>query len=246
MEYPFVISASTFCKVHSSFWKNVAPTTDIFVRRLNLGHYDREFPVMQSSAAPIRRGFINEVAFAAFCQAVSDGSGRPPSKLTPEELDRAVSYVLSLPIRREAQGEIASERVLAPEEVLDIDEQRRRLIWTFSFNKPAGSLLTEPIFPGCGMIDTCRGDLIASDALYEVKAGDRLFRSIDVRQLIVYGALNFIAKRFVIERLGLFNPRVGISATMSADDLCFEISGKQSSELFAEVAAAFSNGEISR
>ncbi|SFO48497.1 hypothetical protein SAMN05216330_103223 [Bradyrhizobium sp. Ghvi] len=241
-----MISASTFCKVYSSFWKSVAPTTDIFVRRLNLGHYVREFPGMTSAAAPIRRGFINEVAFAAFCQTANDGVGWPPGGLSPEELDRAVSYVRSLPIRRETQGDIASEGGLAPEEVVDIDEQRRRLLWMFLLNKPAGSLLTEPIFPGCGMIDSCKGDLIASDALYEVKAGDRLFRSIDVRQLIVYGALNFIAKRFKIERLGLFNPRVGIGATMSADDLCFEISGKQSSELFSEIAAAFSSGEMSR
>ncbi|WP_148773596.1 hypothetical protein [Bradyrhizobium rifense] len=201
---------------------------------------------MASSAAPIRRGFINEVAFAAFCQTANNNVGWPPGELTPEELVRAVSYVRSLPIRRETQGDIAADGGLAPEEIVDIDEQRRRLIWMFLFNKPAGSLLTEPTFPGCGMIDSCKGDLIASDALYEVKAGDRLFRSIDVRQLIVYGALNFIAKRFKIERLGLFNPRIGIGATMSADDLCFEISGKQSSELFSEIAAAFSSGEISR
>lgn len=241
-----MISASTFCKVHSSFWKSVTPTTDIFVRRLNLGHYVREFPGMASSAAPLRRGFINEVAFAAFCQTAGKSHGWPPNPLTAEELDQAVSYVRSLPIRRETQGEITSEVGLAPEEVADINEQQRRLIWMFSFNKPAGSLLTEPVFPGCGMIDSCRGDLIASDALYEVKAGDRLFRSVDVRQLIVYGALNFISKRFKIERLGLFNPRVGIAATMTADDLCFEISGKQSSELFSEIAAVISSGEISR
>jgi hypothetical protein len=104
----------------------------------------------------------------------------------------------------------------------------------------------EPIFPGCGIIDACRGDLIVSNILFEVKAGDRLFRSVDVRQLITYATLNQISKRFTIEKVGLFNPRIGVSATISVDDLCFEISGKNSIELFSEIAAAISSGEISR
>jgi len=40
-----------------------------------------------------------------------------------------------------------------------------------------------------------------------------LFRSIDVRQLIMYSMLNYVSKGRGIERLGLFNPRIGVSAT---------------------------------
>jgi hypothetical protein len=85
--------------------------------------------------------------------------------------------------------------------------------------------------------------LIASNVLYEVKAGDRFFRSIDIRQLILYSTLS---GSFKIERLGLFNPRIGISATIPMDDLCFEISGKNSAELFSEIAAVVSSGDVSR
>ena len=61
------------------------------------------------------------------------------------------------------------------------------------------------------MIDLGKGDLISSDALFEIKAGDRFFRSVDVRQLIMYGALNSVSQSYQINRLGLFSiPRVGI------------------------------------
>ena len=62
----------------------------------------------------------------------------------------------------------------------------------------------------------------------------------------MYSALNHISKRFRIERLGRFNPRIGISATLPIDDLCLEISGKNSAELLSEIAAVVSSGEVSR
>jgi hypothetical protein len=240
-----VISVSQFCKMHSSFWKGLTPSTDIFVRRLNLGHYERDFPEMTISAAPMRRGFINEIAFAVFCQDVRNNVGWPPPELARAEVEAAVAEVRSRPLRREGR-EMAPDAELSAGELLDIGEQRSRLLRMFTFDRPGGALVTGPSFPGCGIIDACEGDLIVSNILYEVKAGDRFFRSIDIRQLIMYGTLNFISKRFTIERLGLFNPRVGVSATMPIDDLCFEISGKQSGELFSEIASAISSGEISR
>jgi hypothetical protein len=241
-----VISVSAFCKMHSSFWKGVAPTTDIFVRRLNLGHYDREFPEMVIPTLPARRGFINEVAFAAFCHTIKGGQGWPPRSLSKAELDYAVGSVRSLPIRKEVQGETKQQDGPIAEEVVDIEEQRDRLMRFVFLNRSIDTLVVEPVFPGCGIIDASKGDLIISDILFEVKAGDRLFRSIDVRQLIMYSALNHISKSFRIKRLGLFNPRIGVSATIPIDDLCFEISGKNSTELFSEITAVVSSGEVSR
>ncbi|MBU6464921.1 MAG: hypothetical protein KGI99_17250 [Bradyrhizobium sp.] len=201
---------------------------------------------MKVSTHPMRRGFINEVAFAAFCQSASRNESWPLRKLTKSELDEAVASVHSLSIRREVGGERISSQNFTADELFDIEEQRSRLSRIFSFNRPAGSLIVEPIFPGCGIVDASKGDLIVSNVLFEVKAGDRLFRSIDIRQLIMYSAMNHISKRFRIEKLGLFNPRVGVSAIISIDDLCDEISGRQSVELFSEIVAAISSGEVSR
>lgn len=240
-----MISASAFCKLHSSFWRDVAPTTDIFVRRLNL-RKEREFPEMDIPTRPMRRGFINEVAFAVFCQSAKVQRGWPPEKLRKEEIDAAVASVVSLAAHREVRAGDKSEESLAADELLDIEEQCNRLLRMFSFNRPADALVTEPIFPGCGIVDTCKGDVIVSNTLFEVKAGDRKFLSVDIRQLITYATLNQISKRFRIDGIGLFNPRVGTSVTISVDDLCFEVSGKRSDELFSQIASVISSGEISR
>ncbi|MHB0773167.1 TNF domain-containing protein [Bradyrhizobium sp. 5.13L] len=147
---------------------------------------------------------------------------------------------------RELRVQAGASDNVTEEELFDIEEQRNRLSRMFCFDRGLDTLLIEPSFPGCGMIDAGKGDLIYSKALFEIKAGDRLFRSVDVRQLIIYSALNFVSNRFQIDSLGLFNPRVGISATISVDDLCTEISGKKSGDLFFDIVAAVSSGDISR
>jgi hypothetical protein len=201
---------------------------------------------MKIPTQPMRRGFINEVAFAAFCQSARRGQGWQPGRLSKAELDHAVASVRSLTVRKEIHGETIPEEGPVAEELLDIEEQRDRLLKFVFLNRSIDTLVVEPVFPGCGIIDASKGDLIVSDILFEVKAGDRLFRSIDVRQLIMYSTLNYISQSFRIERLGLFNPRIGVSATISIDDLCFEISGKNSTELFSEITAVVSSGEVSR
>jgi hypothetical protein len=241
-----VITVSAFCKVHSSFWKGLTPTMDVFVRRLNLGQYEREFPEMKASTSPLRRGLINEIAFNIFSEEVRRRVGWPPPRLTKDGVSKAMDEVLSQTIHKEVRVQAGDPGALTEEEFLDIEEQRNRLARMFCFDGRIDSLLVEPSFPGCGMIDSGRGDLISANALFEVKAGDRFFRSVDVRQLIIYSALNYVSQRYRIDQLGLFNPRVGISATISVDDLCIEISGKHSSELFSEIVAAISSGDISR
>jgi hypothetical protein len=104
----------------------------------------------------------------------------------------------------------------------------------------------EPKFPGCGIIDTCFGDVRCGEALYEIKAGDRNFRSVDIRQLLVYAALGKSAGLAPLRQLGLFNPRTGLSFCMNLDDLCLEVSGISSEELLAELIRVFSSGETSR
>src|SRR5579864_8207330 len=51
-------------------------------------------------------------------------------------------------------------------------------------------VVKSPVFRGCGFVDECTGDLIIGNQLVEVKAGDRSFRATDIRQLLVYCALN--------------------------------------------------------
>src|ERR1700722_18837461 len=66
-------SETSFAQYHTSTWRLLAPTIDLYIRQLNLELYEREFPVLNSNVASERRGFINEIAFNAFC-AISSGA----------------------------------------------------------------------------------------------------------------------------------------------------------------------------
>jgi hypothetical protein len=108
------------------------------------------------------------------------------------------------------------------------------------------SLVVSPQFEGCGIVDTCVGDVLIGPVLYEVKAGDRPVRSIDIRQLLTYAALNFAKKHRPIDRIGLVNPRLGKFFEIDLDTLCEEVGGGDGpSELLERIIYKLSSGEIS-
>lgn len=241
-----MISEVTFCHLHSSFWRVVAPTTDLFIRRLNRDLYKREFPPMSTSIAPERRGFVNEVAFALFCSSVRAGKRWPLSEPPISEVrELSVSFHTSLG-RAEARDDSHTEDSATEEEIADICEQHQRMISIFTQDVDTDHIVARPAFSGCGIVDSCVGDVLISTTLYEVKAGDRSFRSIDIRQLLTYTALNHVSRQHKINSVGLFNPRVGICATIDLNKLCFEVSGKDAVSLLTEIVFALSSGEISR
>jgi hypothetical protein len=246
VEHPTLISGSTFCKLYSSFWREVAPTTDLFIRRLNLGQYERDFPEIEAPTAPSRRGFINEVAFELFCRSIRRNERWPSVRPSTEQANSAAHDVQSSVSRRERERGSEFDTQLLSEEIADIAEQHDRLMRVFTFYYLGATILPEPNFRGCGIVDTCIGDLLVATTLFEVKAGDRFFRSIDVRQLMTYAALNHVSHQYEIKKAGLFNPRVGIRVEIDLEELCFEISGKKSVELLTEISLALSSGEVSR
>jgi hypothetical protein len=242
LEHPAVISEVAFCQFHSSFWQAVAPTTDLFIRRLNTGLYERDFSPMKTMTAPGRRAFVNECAFAMFCHSVRAAEKWPFSIPAMSEVWDASVLVRTLGQPRDR----GYTEDLTPAEIADACEQHERMMCIFTANVPINDVVPEPVFPGCGFIDTCHGDVLVSTTLFEVKAGDRLFRSIDVRQLVTYAALNLVSGQHEIRKLGLFNPRVGIRAAVDIDELCFEVSGKDAITLLSEIVVAISSGETSR
>lgn len=135
---------------------------------------------------------------------------------------------------------------LHPDEMEDAREQLRRLRIFFENEAKGAALELSPPFAGCGIIDACEGDIYFDDTLFEIKAGDRNFRSIDLRQILTYAALNYSQSKRKIDSVGLFNPRLGISFCMGLEELCLEVSGHSASHTLSEIIRAISSGEISR
>ena len=210
------------------------------MRRLNLDLYERIYPPLPDRVAPERRGFINEIAFGLF----QDGASELPKRARVDRgsYQHAVDSSRNKLLLMEPE---AAEILYNPtrEEARDILGQVLRMNEYFG-RMP--SLRVTPEFPGCGFLDACVGDVLAGVCLYEVKAGERAFRSIDIRQLLIYAALNRSARKYRIEAIGVFNPRVGIAFETSLDELCRQISGTNSIELLSEIIFALSRGDMSR
>jgi hypothetical protein len=92
-----------------------------------------------------------------------------------------------------------------------------------------------PIFPGCGWLDECHGDVLGAALLVEVKGGDRQFLSVDIQQVLTYAALNFAAKKYDIERVALVNARLGTYFTIGVEELCERLSGRSAIEVLSGI-----------
>ncbi len=93
-----------------------------------------------------------------------------------------------------------------------------------------------PSFEGLGFLNNAQGDVLYNDVLVEVKAGYRTFSVNDIRQVLVYLALNHYSRHpYDIKKIELYNPRMGSVFEADVAQLCDEISALQPSDLFHEV-----------
>jgi hypothetical protein len=106
---------------------------------------------------------------------------------------------------------------------------------TFFQEASKAPLALQPYFPGCGWLSECYGDVLSSNVLYEIKSGARAFRMLDVKQLLVYCALNFSAKSYDILDVCLVNPREGVYFSESLDAICELLSGRSAVEVLGDI-----------
>jgi len=233
-----VISETFFCSHYSSIWRSLTPSLEDCVRRYNLTEYDRIWPPLPSISDPARRGLINEASFVFFCEnygkARADIS-RDLDNLLAEAFSKSASFL---------QLELGKIEGLEKREVVAMAGRLETFFATSSWSGQ-GNLQISPDFRGCGILGSCRGDVIKGKTLFEVKAGERKFRSIDFRQLLVYMALRYAENRSVFERMGIVNPRTGISIAVDTELFCRDAAGLDPYELFERVLSALSANLVS-
>ena len=225
-----MISETEFAQSHAEFWHQLLPMAEGYVRARNrqLGRFTK--PIKSSTPANVR-GLVNEMGFRLFASSVATGVAvlRLPEATVLRCVEEALVYVLGAQQRAEfPQFDLTSR------EVMEAQTVGERL--TLFFQKADQPIVeTFPVFLGCGLVDECVGDVLAGDVLFEVKAGERNFRTIDVRQVLVYCALNFAAKSYSIERICLVNPRMGVYLEEPLDVLCSELAGRPTTEILADI-----------
>jgi hypothetical protein len=184
-------SETNFSRHNSSTWGFLTPMMELYVRRINLELINRSFAPMSMATAPSRRGFINEIAFEIFSNLINPRVGN----LSAEDSEaRCISKARQLIMGLE-RAEVADIPDPNGDEMADAREQIRRLRFFFQDASRGRVLETKPKFSGCGIIDSCEGDVYFEGELFEVKAGDRNVRSVDLRQLLIYSALNYAEQK---------------------------------------------------
>jgi hypothetical protein len=231
-----MISETFFAANYPSVWRTIAPSMEDFVRRMNTDRYEREWTPLQSVTHPGRRGLINEAAFILFTSAVCERQ-EPTANWMRAKLsdvfEVAFNYVGE---RTQLEG---SDLRTENEEKETINIASR--LFQFFRHWPSENLTVAPSFPGCGILSPCVGDILVSGKeIYEIKSGDRPFRSVDYRQLSVYLALHFSATGSIFESLNIINPRTGRRVNVAAEDFTRDISGRSAISFCQSLIDSFS------
>lgn len=235
-----MISEHQFATHYSSAWHGITPLADGFWTVENL-IVDRIAPPLAPKAPKGMRAVVNETAFRAFCSLHSKPKPVNRSNVLTaidEQLPESITYV----------GRFSSAPPLIPK---DVDHECRkeagnlvlRLLHYFRGIEPT---TLRPRFSGCGLISECEGDLIEGSCLYEVKAGDRAFRVVDLRQLLTYTALAYAKGTLSFQDIGLYNPRTGVAWRKSLEEVSHSLSGLRLNDTLSALVEQFSGASASR
>lgn len=239
-----MISERRLASSFTSFWQGLLPTGATLVRRMNLDK-ERFCPPLRSQVDPARRAFANEVGYLLF-------KASKESKLSIEEIHQRAEMLGEIcayawdSVRRFHRVVTSGSAELTEAESDEVLKLACRLQSFFQDHETDNPIAFWPQFAGCGFVDDCEGDILTGKTLYEIKAGERTFRLVDIKQILVYLALNLAAPCYKIERVILLNPRMGVFYEFQIDDLAFRISGKPSVELLSDIIYFVSSGDLSR
>lgn len=220
-----MISEIEFTRDYTSFWRTISPLSEDFVRRINVHALARYETELNSSVFSSRRALINEVGFEIFFRCKE-------KNLSVNEIIRYelgdISHQVSCHIALLRNGAPKFIEEMEATEVDEANEIAKRLLCFF---EKFCNVVVRPKFIGCGRIGSCQGDVLADNTLYEIKSGNRSFKSADLRQLVLYLTLNHISKQYDIQNLGLYNPRKGFHFALPHQDFSIHFSGLSTEEL---------------
>jgi len=189
-----MISETNFSRSYSSFWINLLPWLNSFCQSLNKSMRQRIHQPIDQNESSGFRSINNIISFTHYCNITNN-----PDYEISDSISEALKYAKRFP-----RSNVDSYSFTEIHKTI-VNQQVKNLCTLY---KEPDFLL--PIFPGCGIIDNCFGDILTDKCLVEVKAGERGFQPSDLRQLIVYLSLNWINdSSYQIGKISLYNPRMG-------------------------------------
>ena len=236
-----MITELTFARSYSNFWEDIFPGAYHFIRLLNKGAYtERVHLPIEIEDIPRRRALINNIAFELFNKNWSkEIDNKTIASLT---LDNSILQAIETKekeyLTKRKLGENL-ELAVSDNELKIIKEMAKRLNNEYKTN----SVVVYPEFKGAGLLFNTQGDVYYNETLVEIKArGDRSFSILDIRQLFIYGALNYLNNNeYTITNFELFNPRVGIYWHDTVENIAYELSNTSSVDIYNEIINYLTN-----
>jgi hypothetical protein len=233
-----VISETYFASKYTSFWNDLLPGKNKYIRYVVHNDIETVEPPLESIDVPSSRGFINYIAFKLSVKSLTkeiDFSAledfEQNSSLFESVFEEAKIFLKNFGETQELTYDITSE------EVSLITEIAKRIYQRYVAQIENGcQFFPEPFFQGCGIINCANGDLIFDNVLVEIKAGKRNFSVNDIKQILVYATLHSLNNDYgTLTSFELYNPREGYSFQDSFANLCNELACASPHEIYSEI-----------
>jgi len=216
-----MISEVSFSRGFASFWTEYTPWLGDYVSSINKGIGVRIEVPIEIGNDTIHRAINNVVAFSLFKNLIEHNE---------DSVEKA--FTESVDIMKNFPRNNLETYKLSNEYKVIITILSKRLINRYKQRSPE----FYPQFSGCGIMESCQGDLLYDDTLVEIKAGERGLQSSDVKQIITYCALNWLSgSPLLISQIEFYNPRQGILWKSELSDLIISVSSLPLEDLFDQI-----------
>ena len=227
-----MISERTFADSFNEFWQDLFPMlTPSFVHLIHSGHEQHitdpignELPEVESRNKTRDAAIVAEFAYYLFQEAVVNSLNLSEAKNTTDILKSAQSRAVEVINTYEG-------RIVFPDATLnddELDEGYQLALRYEAFLRRMGTdcRVTIPVpLRGAGFLGACQADMLIGSYLVEIKTVKRNLSGKDIRQLVVYLALNAAAGNPDWEYAGFLNPRRSTFHKLTSAGLIEHMSG---------------------
>lgn len=216
-----MISEVSFSRGYTSFWTEHAPWISDYVSSINKGLVARLEDPIELGDDTVHRSINNTIAFTLFKNVITEQNNDIEKALL-----EAQKIVANYPRNN------METFVLSDDYMKIIQRQCKRLVKHYIDKTPE----FYPEFSGCGIMESCQGDLYYNETLVEIKAGERGILSSDIKQIITYCALNWLSSNpKSIKYVEFYNPRQGILWESKLEELIMIVSNLPIEDLFDQI-----------
>ena len=230
-----MISEKTFAAGFTSFWKEVLPGTQSYMKLVKAGLNASVHTRLDAPARKQNTAIVNVLAFNYYRLSIERKLDLAP--MDSITLQASTDYGNLMTAATEYMDRFAIRQTyvlpLTAEEVQQALEVAQRLTKRYHWSQ---NPIVDPKFDGCGIIDATAGDIFVDRKLIEIKAGVSDFEPAYLRQVMIYCTLNHYSSiPFPAKRVEIFNPRSGELYQEDVEQLALMLSGTSSLELFSTI-----------